>query len=199
MILRGCLLSGGMDSLALAFMVKPDFAFNIDYGQKCSRAERRASREFCRNTGIPLVELDIDCSCIGSGDLNGTEPASVAPKSDWWPFRNQLLITLCAAKAIEVGCSKLDIGTVCSDEYHVDGSSKFIEKMNDLLSLQEGGISLDAPAIHMTTVELVQRSQIPFDLLALSHSCHKANIPCTNCRGCNKHYSCLKDLGYCNG
>lgn len=197
--LKGCLLSGGMDSIALAYMARPDLAFNIDYGQKCARAERVASRGFCEVMNIPLIEIDIDCGCIGSGDLAGENPAGIAPNSDWWPFRNQLLITLCATKAIELGCTEILIGTVSSDEYHKDGTSEFIAKMNELLSLQEGNIGLKAPAIELTTVGLVRQSEIPFDILALSHSCHKANVPCTDCRGCNKHYSCMKELGYYRG
>ncbi len=31
-------------------------------------------------------------------------------------------------------------------------------------------------------------------LLKLAHSCHKSNIPCGNCRGCNKYHQTLTEL-----
>lgn len=192
----GILLSGGIDSISLAYLSKPDIAFNIDYGQNAALAERDASKAVCEDLNIPLIEIDIDCSCLGSGDLVGKSSISSAPESDWWPYRNQLLITLCAMKAVTMGCSKILIGTVLSDQYHSDGTVNFISKINELVSLQEGNISVEAPAIEISAAELVKKSKIPIELLAWSHSCHKSNIPCTNCRGCNKHYETMKELGY---
>tara|TARA_B100001996_G_scaffold344700_1_gene300627 strand:- start:352 stop:945 length:594 start_codon:yes stop_codon:yes gene_type:complete len=195
----GLLLSGGLDSTALAYMCKPDVAFNINYGQSAAEAERRAAKAVCSAIGIELATIDIDCSELGSGDLIGKSAVDLAPESDWWPFRNQLLITLCAMKAVEFKCSKILVGTVKSDQYHTDGTPNFIRNINQLMSSQEGGIKVEAPAINMTAVELIKSSGIPFDLLAWSHSCHKANLPCTNCRGCNKHYSTLNELGCYDG
>lgn len=195
----GLLLSGGLDSTALAYMCKPDIAFNINYGQRAAEAEKQAAKAVCDVVGIELVTINVDCSELGSGDLTGKSAIDLAPKSDWWPFRNQLLITLCAMKAVEFRCLKLLIGTVKSDQYHADGTPDFIININQLMSIQEGGVKVEAPAINMTAVELIKSSCIPFELLAWSHSCHKANVPCTNCRGCNKHYSTLNELGYYDG
>lgn len=193
--MKGLLLSGGMDSAALAYLIKPNYAFNIDYGQRAAQAERRASKALCEALNIELIEIDIDCTSIGSGDLVGTSAIAVAAESDWWPFRNQLLITLCATKALELRCSQIFIGAVASDGYHKDGTREFIKKINELVSYQEGGISIVAPGLNLTTTELINESGIPFDLLAWSHSCHKSDVPCTNCRGCNKHYTIMHELG----
>lgn len=195
----GLLLSGGLDSTALAYMCKPDIAFNINYGQRAAEAEYRAARSVCDSLGINLISINVDCSELGSGDLAGKPTVELAPESDWWQFRNQLLITLCAMKAVEHKCSKIMIGTVKSDQYHTDGTPDFVQNINRLISNQEGGVKIEAPAIEMTAVELIKKSQIPFELLAWSHSCHKSNLPCASCRGCNKHYSTLKELGYYNG
>lgn len=196
--MTGILLSGGMDSISLAYWCKPDVAFNINYGQKAAIAEREASKAVCEDIDIPLVEIDIDCTSLGSGDLAGKSSIAAAPESDWWPYRNQLLITLCAMKAVDMGCSKILIGTVKSDQYHSDGSQGFIKRINELVSYQEGNIKIEAPAIELSAVELVRKSNIPLEILAWSHSCHKSNIPCSNCRGCNKHYQTMKALGHYN-
>jgi 7-cyano-7-deazaguanine synthase len=197
--MKGLLLSGGLDSTALAYKHKPDIAFNINYGQCAAEAENRAAHAVCDALSIKLISIEIDCSDLGSGDLTGRPAIGIAPKSDWWPFRNQLLITLCAMKAVEFDCSSILIGTVKSDQYHTDGTPEFVRNINQLMISQEGGLKIEAPDINLTTTELIRSSNVPFELLALSHSCHKANLPCANCRGCNKHYSTLKELGHYNG
>jgi 7-cyano-7-deazaguanine synthase len=39
----GLLLSGGMDSVALAYWLRPDVAFTIDYGQLSAEGELRSA------------------------------------------------------------------------------------------------------------------------------------------------------------
>ena len=179
-------------------MEKPEVAFNINYGQAAAIAERNASRSICSALDIKLIEIDIDCSSLGSGDLVVKPELSCAPESDWWPYRNQLLITLCAMKAIEVGCTEILMGTVSSDQYHADGTEAFIKAISDLLALQEGTITVKSPALQLTSSELIKESGIPLELLAYAHSCHKSDIPCTNCRGCNKYYTTMRDIGFFN-
>ncbi|MBC3766285.1 7-cyano-7-deazaguanine synthase [Neptunicella marina] len=193
--MKGILLSGGMDSTTLAYLEQPDIAFNINYGQLPAKAEREASRKVCRELNIQLVEIDIDCSSLGSGDLAGKGKLDVGAESDWWPYRNQLLITLSATKALTLGCKELIIGTVASDSYHKDGSPEFIDRINALISFQEGGLIITAPGIKYSASDLIKIAKLPPHLLAMTHSCHKANLPCFECRGCNKHQNTLDDLG----
>jgi 7-cyano-7-deazaguanine synthase len=196
MSLTGLLLSGGMDSYALAFMEKPDVALTIDYGQKPAQAEIQASTLLANRLGIQHIVISINLSSLGSGDLSDNAPIALAPASDWWPYRNQALITIAAMRLISLNVNRLLIATVANDSYHTDGSLNFIQLMNNLLQLQEGHMQLLAPAINMSTVELVKRSGIPFSLLAWSHSCHKENIACGQCRGCIKHREVVDELGY---
>ncbi|MDB5270114.1 MAG: 7-cyano-7-deazaguanine synthase [Hymenobacter sp.] len=191
---RALLLSGGMDSIALAYWLRPEVAFTIDYGQLPYNGELRAAEEITKQLGIRHELLKVDCRAIGSGDLSGNAPDSHAPASEWWPYRNQLLITLCAAKAITMGIEEIIIGSVASDGFHKDGTPQFIQLMNDLVSYQEGNLRVSAPAIAMTSAELVKQSQIPEELLLWAHSCHKADYACGNCRGCNKYRNVIHEL-----
>jgi 7-cyano-7-deazaguanine synthase len=186
--MKAILLSGGLDSAALAFMCKPALAINIDYGQLAAKAERAASTAIADSLGIPLQLIDINCSSLGSGDLVATQAHTIAPVSEWWPYRNQLLITLAAMRAVIFGAEQLLIGTVKTDETHKDGTAEFIEAMDNLLNLQEGGMRLSAPARGLTTLELISESKVPDSLLAWTHSCHTGNYPCGTCNGCNKHF-----------
>ena len=88
------LLSGGIDSVALAFWQRPSFAITIDYGQRAAEAEIVAARQVSQELGINHEILRIDCSTIGSGDMAGAAPDAIAPVTEWWPYRNQLLVTL---------------------------------------------------------------------------------------------------------
>jgi 7-cyano-7-deazaguanine synthase len=189
------LLSGGMDSIALAWWCRPDLAITIDYGQRPATAEITAAAQVCREIDIPHVVLHIDASSLGSGDLAGNDALPYAPASDWWPFRNQLLITLAGACALKHGCSRLIIGTVSTDATHLDGTARFVEHINALMAYQEGALTVEAPALHLNTADLVRESGVPARLMAWAHSCHKANSPCSDCRGCYKHYEVLQALG----
>jgi len=185
-----------MDSLSLAWWKRPTFAITIDYGQKAAEAEKRASAAICRQLEIEQHVITVDCRSLGSGDMAGAAPDAAAPASDWWPYRNQLLLTLAAMKSISLGASTLLIGTVSSDEGHRDGTVEFVQLIDKLLSYQEGELHIEAPAIGMSTQELVRTAGVPGDLLAWAHSCHKANLPCGDCRGCNKYNQSMFDLGY---
>ena len=188
------LLSGGMDSLCLAYWKRPDLGITIDYGQRAAQAEIEASSVICAELGIEHYIVRIDCHALGSGDMAGAAANKHAPASDWWPYRNQMLATIAAMKAIGLGATCLLIGSVKSDGQHADGTPEFVDQLNALLSMQEGAMTVEAPAILMTTGELARHTQIPGALLSWAHSCHKANVACGACRGCNKYFEVLDEL-----
>lgn len=192
----GILLSGGMDSTAIAFWKRPDIAFTINYGQLSALGEIRASQKIAQELEIKHEIITVDCRKLGSGDLVGTAPAKSAPVSEWWAFRNQLLLTLAGMKAVALDVKLLLFGSVKTDEIHKDGTPAFFEKINDLFIMQEENIQVVAPAIQMTTVELIQTSGIPLSLLAWANSCHISEYACGYCRGCQKFISVMRDLGY---
>lgn len=190
------LLSGGMDSIALAFWKRPKWAVTVDYGQRAGQAERTAAAQVCLELDIEHVVVCVDCSVLGSGDLAGKAPLDGAPASDWWPYRNQLVATIAAAALAGRSVSTLLFGTVATDSEHADGTPGFIQKLSELLALQEGGPRVEAPGIGLSSSELVRTSRIPIELLAWAHSCHVANLACGRCRGCRKHYVTMKELGH---
>lgn len=189
------LLSGGMDSIALAWWLRPTLSFTIDYGQQPAAAEIRASEAVADSLGIAHEVIRADLSSLGSGDLAGSQPLEIAPVREWWPYRNQMLITLAAMRGISLGVSRLLIGTVKSDSAHLDGTISFISSINHLMQQQEGQISIEAPAINLSACDLLRISGVPMEILAWAHSCHTANEACGFCRGCRKHYETLLEFG----
>ena len=192
--MTGLLLSGGLDSIAMLYWKRPDIALTINYGQNCAEAEIRASEYACKELNIIHYVLNIDCSALGSGDMSKQIPNKLSPNTDWWPFRNQLLLTFAAMYLIKYEVNKILIGSLKPDEQFKDGTSKFTELISNLTSFQEGAIIIDAPAINMTSSELIEVSKIPLSLLLCAHSCHTKNIACGYCRGCNKYLSIVDEL-----
>jgi 7-cyano-7-deazaguanine synthase len=195
-IMNALLLSGGMDSIAIAYWCRPDVAITVDYGQLPAAAEIRASAAVAEELSIRHEVIRVDMRELGSGDLAGRTALDLAPAREWWPYRNQMLVTLAAMRGISLGVSQLLIGTVLSDGFHTDGSLTFVESLNSLLAMQEGGMTLRAPSISMNTVELIRHSNTPEGLLGWSHSCHMSDMACGVCRGCCKHYNVTRDLGW---
>ena len=76
------LLSGGMDSTAIAWWKRPDLTITIDYGQKAAEAEKHASSQVAHALGIPHEVITVDCSSLGSGDMAHAAPDSHATTSD---------------------------------------------------------------------------------------------------------------------
>lgn len=192
---KAILLSGGMDSIALAYWLRPEVAITLDYGQRAAEAEIAAATRVARILGMEHYVLRIDCSSLGSGDLVGSKPISDAPVTEWWPYRNQMLVTLALMKAIQLGVGELMVGSVKTDAQHLDGTPEFYEQLSKLVSMQEGEIKVTAPAIGLTTVELVQKAGIPDRILMYAHSCHTSNFPCGRCHGCNKYMYVKDQLG----
>ena len=193
---RALLLSGGMDSTALAWAVRPELAITIDYGQRAAAGEYRAASAICEALGLRQRMVQVDCGSLGSGDMAGKDPSSVAPVSEWWPYRNQLLITLAAAAALQEGMATVVFGAVSSDGCHADGQPEFFKAMRLMLTMQEGGVELEVPAIDETTLSLCRRVNVPFEMLAWCHSCHVSEYACGLCRGCKKHRETMRELGY---
>ena len=172
-----------MDSIAVAYWRRPDAAITIDYGQQPAAGEFRAAAAAAEALGLDHHIVRVDLSALGSGDMAGSGELAVAPVPEWWPFRNQMLVTLAAMKGISIGIERLLIGTLQTDDVHADGRAEFIDAMNAVLRLQEGAIIVEAPAIGLNAVELIRASGAPLELLAWAHSCHVARYACGLCPG----------------
>ncbi|MCX6398309.1 MAG: 7-cyano-7-deazaguanine synthase [Propionibacteriales bacterium] len=205
------LLSGGIDSTALAAWVQPAAALFIDYGQRPASSEARAARAVAQALGIPFDRIHIDLSMLGSGLLLDdaaqaldatTGAAAIAPSPEWWPLRNQLLCSIAAAWALSArppAGERIDTvltATVASDAArHVDGTSQFYEALDAVTRMQEGNIRVLAPVASLSAEEVVRLSGVPESILGWTHSCHRGLTPCASCPGCWKREQVLTGLG----
>jgi 7-cyano-7-deazaguanine synthase len=190
------LLSGGMDSIALAWWLRPRFALTVDYGQRPAASELGAASTVALALGIEHLTVAVNASALGTGDLAGLPPATVAPVPEWWPFRNQFLLTIAGMVAVQAGVDELVVGAVASDGAHADGRAAFLEGISELMEMQEGSIRVRAPALTLTAAELVRLSGVPIEVLSWAHSCHTGPAACGACRGCIKHFQTWRELGW---
>jgi 7-cyano-7-deazaguanine synthase len=189
------LLSGGLESSALAAWLRPPLVLTIDYGQLPARGEIWAASQVCRELGLEHHVLRADCSAAGSGLLAGRESDEQAPVPEWWPYRNQLLVTLAGAWGISRGASEIVVGSVVSDGRHADGTAGFYEQLDALMALQEGGLRVRVPAIEMASAELIAASEVSDAVLGWTHSCHVSDVACGSCPGCAKRRDVLTEMG----
>jgi 7-cyano-7-deazaguanine synthase len=194
---RGLLLfSGGLDSTALAALYRPAGTLFIDYGQRPAIAEGRAAAVIADSLGLSLHTMRLDLRPIGGGLLHGDDPIEEAPSPEWWPFRNQMLVTAAAVVALREGLQDVMVGTVLGDgDRHVDGTPEFYEVLDRLFRIQEGGIGVSTPGIDRSTEELVAESGLGADILGWTVSCHRSNLPCGDCPGCWKRARALRSVG----
>ncbi|MDE0700520.1 MAG: PfkB family carbohydrate kinase [Acidimicrobiaceae bacterium] len=187
------LLSGGLDSAAVAALERPERALFVDYGQIPAQAERRAARAVAQCLDLELDELVIDLAAVGSGQLTGGEQLDAAPTSEWFPFRNQHLATIAAAHALLNGLDAVVLGIVAGDgDRHADGTPGFRSTLDTLVRRQEGGVRVLTPHINTQPHVLLERSGLTDEVLNQTHSCHASNLACGECPGCERRAEVLE-------
>lgn len=190
------LLSGGVDSAALATVINPRLTLFVDYGQRPAQAEARASKAIADQLGIPYRSASLPLGDFGGGLLLDGKPLSGAPSPEWWPYRNQFLATAGAAIALQEGLSRVILGSVRGDgDRHRDGSAAFYSAIDVVTKLQEGGVQVEAPALGYSTVELVRQARLNESVLGRTVSCHRSVRPCGDCPGCWKRQQVFAELG----
>jgi len=191
---RLLLFSGGVESTCLAHELQPDLLLTIDYGQKPVLGETRAATTIASRLSLRHELISVPMQEMGRGDMAGSHPARDEAIPEWWPYRNQMLITLAAMRYEREGLQEIIIGTMKTDSVHSDGTQQFITNIDVLMRCQAPYVTVVAPAINMTTLELVGRSRTPRELLGWTHSCHRSSIACGVCRGCYKTIQLFKEL-----
>lgn len=189
------LLSGGLESSSLAAWLRPPLVLTIDYGQLPAVGEIWAASQVCRELGLEHHALRADCAAAGSGLLAGRESDTQAPVPEWWPYRNQLLVTLAGGWGMSRGATEIVIGSVAGDARHADGTAAFYDQLDRLMALQEGGLRVKVPAIEMSSAELIAQSGVSDAVLGWTHSCHISDVACGSCPGCAKRRDVLTGIG----
>ncbi|MBN9292387.1 MAG: 7-cyano-7-deazaguanine synthase [Flavobacteriia bacterium] len=193
-IKKAVLLSGGIDSICLTYGIKPQIAYTIDYGQTVAEREIYVSEFICKELGIQHKCIKVDCRNLGTGTLANSKEHKLSPSVEWWPYRNQLLITLACMQGIKDEVQEIYLASVKSDCFHKDGTQEFYNFINTLVEYQEGKIKIFCPTLEFYSHELASIYDVPIELLTIAHSCHISNIACGRCSGCTKQLKVRHEL-----
>ena len=214
------LLSGGLDSATCLAMKVAEYgrdnvmALNVFYGQRHSR-EIESSRKIASHYGVRLEEFDLksimegsDCPLLTGSDRE-IEHGSYAEQqgkaengtvSTYVPFRNGLMLSIAAARALINGCTEICYGAHADDaagSAYPDCTPQFYKAMDE--SIYEGSghiLHLSAPLISFTKADVVReglRLGVPY---GMTWSCYEGgNEPCHRCGTCIDRENAFKANG----
>jgi len=187
------LFSGGLDSTALAWWLRPSLLLTVDYGQRAAEGEIRSAIAVASELHL-RHEISTIRPPYGAGRLYSDDAAPAGVPDEWWPFRNQLLVTVGAALAATRGLPVVLLGTVIGDSQYADGRPQFQAAMNALMALQEYPVRVETPALQSTSTELVRRVGVSARVASLTHSCSRAPRSCGDCGSCLKSREVLAEV-----
>jgi len=130
------LLSGGLDSATLAYTHRPDLTVTVDYGSAVRMQRSKRQRKSPIELNLEHEVIEVDCENLGAGTMAGQQETDLGDAPEWWPYRNQLVVTLVAMKVVRRGADRLLVGAVADDQSHADGEAEFFELMDSLLSFK---------------------------------------------------------------
>lgn len=166
------LLSGGVDSAALAALAKDQglraSALFVGYGQAAYAAERASSRAVAETYGLAWREVELTGVEFGQGEIRG---------------RNAFFVHL-ALLTLPVPSCVVYLGVHAGTGYR-DCSPEFIELIQSSLDFHTGGqVRLAAPFLEAQKADvyaLAANLNVPFEL---TYSCEAGSTPCGTCASC---------------
>jgi len=213
------LLSGGLDSVAAAYMVRetaqPVLALTADYGQRAAKQELAASYAVATDLGIPhrtvflpflreassgaLTDRHAEMPQPSEADLDDTRGAAAASAAAVWvPNRNGVLISMAATWA-EVNDIDLVVCGFNREEAQTfpDNSAAFLEASNAALAMStRNRVRVISPTIAMDKTEIVKAAIAAGAPLQRCWSCYLGgDQPCGRCESCVRFRRALDNAG----
>lgn len=182
---RVLLFSGGMDSFAAAWILRPDVLLFLPHGQRYEDAEREAVFRLSFSSLPPCSEL-VTADVLSLGRYERTDAIV--------PLRNLLFVSVAAQYG-----ETIYMGAMSGDR-SLDKSARFFEESGDLLTYLLGeqhwcqgrDVRVLAPFLSETKTSLVRRhleSGGPIDGLLIGMSCYD---PIQSIAGGSRHCGVCK-------
>lgn len=217
------LLSGGIDSTTcLALAIEKHGRENVEaisfnYGQKNIK-ELAHAKEICKFYHVNLIEMDISklfsfskkCAMLSHNNLqlshqtydkqfeNLKENENVISNV---PFRNGIMLSICAGYAIENNLSKIYYGIHREEgiayDLYPDCSTEFNKSMNEAIIAGSGRkVEIEAPLCNLSKREIIKLAvdkNVPLDL---TWTCYdNEELACGLCNSCTDRIKAFKELG----
>jgi 7-cyano-7-deazaguanine synthase len=190
------LLSGGMDSTALAATLGGDFhAVSVDYGQRHGARELEAARAVAEHYGVPHTVVDLSSlRDILSG--SALTSAVAVPEGHYAaanmgltvvPNRNAILLMVAVGYAQAHGCRRVLTAVHAGDHpVYPDCRPEFVQAARVAALLgTDGEVLIEAPFVRMTKTQIALLGALRQAPLELSWSCYNGGeIHCGRCGTC---------------
>lgn len=208
------LFSGGMDSATCLAIAKADgfacHALSFNYGQKHS-AELQAAKQIAELLGVKHTILDLPIGQLGGSALTDdalqvpSHAASGAIPITYVPARNTILLSFALGLAEVIGAHDIFIGVSAVDySGYPDCRPEYIAQFQKLANLATrmgidgAGIRIQAPLIHLSKAQTIQRGlELGVDY-GLTVSCYRATVAgeaCGECDSCALRKKGFAELG----
>ena len=204
------LLSGGIDSTTAlaqavdAYGAENVLALSVLYGQK-HKKELSCAEKIANYYGVRRISFDVTPlfsyshnSLMENSDKavpktsyaeQIEETKGQSPVSTYVPFRNGIFLSAAAGMALSLDCERVVYGAHADDAAgaaYPDCSPAFFDAMKTAVyEGTGGGITLEAPFIHMNKADIVAvglRLHVPYEL---TWSCYEGgDKPCGLCGTC---------------
>jgi 7-cyano-7-deazaguanine synthase len=187
-------ISGGLDSTIILHHAKKQLQYDniycvsFDYGQRHKR-EIGCAEFQCNTVGVTehkILDISFIKDIVTNSSLTNMD-IDVAKTKDtlgdpqtvnYVPFRNMMMLSICCGYAESVGASTVFHGAALVDSQagYWDGSLEFLDKINDVLTLnRRDRIEIEAPLIKLSKksiIELGIKHHVDF---ANTHTCYSGN------------------------
>lgn len=104
------------------------------------------------------------------------------------------LIICVDMQAVKDKIVELHLASVKFDDFHKDGIREFYSIISNLVSYQEGEISMQYETLNYYSHELAEKYGAPIELLMVTHSCHISNTVCGRFSCCKKQLRVKHEL-----
>lgn len=197
-----CIMSGGMDSTLVAYMMKAQgfyvIALHFNYGQRTVSKELDCFRAICDDLEVKeKYEIDLDFfKTIGASAL--TDLAIDVPTTGveegvpvtYVPFRNGIFLSIATAIAEKERCESIAIGVVQEDSSgYPDCRDEFVQSFTQSANKgtrDETKLTIEMPLVHLQKSQIVQEALALNVPLHLTWSCYqnedRACGVCDSCR-----------------
>lgn len=212
------LSSGGIDSTTCLAIAVRDYGVDnvvsviFDYGQRHDK-EIESAKKVAKFYGVSYYLFDVKplfqyshCSLMKTGSQvvetsYEEQVASGGKISSYVPFRNGLMLSVCATLAQSLWENEecdIFLGNHGSDFAYADCSSNFVKKMSAaIFEGTYGWVKFISPLCDMTKEQVVKLGKelgVPYEL---TWSCYEGGeLPCGKCASCLERIKSFEINGY---
>ena len=202
------IISGGMDSVTLLYDQKDYIALAVtfDYGSNHNKREAELAAYHCKRLGIEhlIIPLDFMGKYFKSSLLDGADAVPEGHyqdenmKSTVVPFRNGIMLAVCAGLAEDSGLAHVMLANHAGDHsIYPDCRPEFVEAMSK--AVQSGTYTKTdvwAPYTLLTKADIARRGAAMGIDYAETWSCYKGgDVHCGRCGTCVERREALAEAG----